>query len=164
MASSSRHRWESSSGSPLRERPEGPGGGGRASRTLHNWESPDEDGVADEPRQEAGSDSESDSESEADENPASNPRAASDLLADNLVDMHLSSQISAEQCCVLAYWAVQGGMSGSRAKEMARPPGKKPGSYAEYFARILGLKGTNCRPMRNAARIDRSIGANMYML
>ena len=61
-------------------------------------------------------------------------------LVDMLLSLMLLSTLSAQQCCVLMYYAFQAGVS--EAKPYALRPGSPSGHYARKSRKTLGHVGT----------------------
>ena len=70
--------------------------------------------------------------------PESNPAESAECFIQLLLDQYISSSLSAETVCTLAYWAVKAGMRGF-VEKVARKPGMSTGNYAKALKQVLGF-------------------------
>ena len=68
------------------------------------------------------------------------PLEAQDVLYELLIDLKLRSKLTAQDCCILAFWAVMSGCKAENIKKLAKAPGDPhTGHYSQKFDRVCGL-------------------------
>ena len=68
----------------------------------------------------------------------SNPAESAECFIQLMLDQYMSSSLSAETVCTLAYWAMKAGMKGY-VERVARKPGMSSGNYSKALKQVLGF-------------------------